>query len=498
MTNAYCETLGIEVPVLDRVVGTRMVSGGEPTMFSLLVVALLERGAPMTLAEVAERLEAAGVAPAPHALRALKKSRPARDPVYRDGDRYGLDPHSDELDLLAFQLGLRPPRWEPLPPPPARPRPSPDHPLTIDELDEGWRDANLLSWSHQRVALAVLDAHGAAMTVEDIVQFVAARTQWCTLRATGEWFGRRGAALRVREDGRLEVERGRAELVAARKAVRDRVEMVRRYARPDPALLAERRRAEEVRRQEHAAQLGELSRAILHAFPAGEPRAAVLVDVDSREATTFVGAELTGLTSRLDACDVLAGDGIRPLLRALRFDPGGRRLADLAPPRKTITLNRRGRALRITTALLVQGSCGISRPFGDPDKLAGYLAAGQLTKLRRRLEADARSLFALYQYGRTHGAVRVRWGLVDEMLAAPWVHRDESTLYHLKQKARDLRVAIEVVIGGAPGLDDPWARARRTYIAPRHSPHDLVLLDEEGFPIEERDVQLARLAATIH
>lgn len=55
--------------------------------------------------------------------------------------------------------------------------------------------------------------------------------------------------------------------------------------------------------------------------------------------------------------------------------------------------------------------------------------------VRTRLEADAKSLFALYEYGRLHVAVRLRWGFLDEMLAAPWVHRDEPTLYKLKKQA---------------------------------------------------------------
>ena len=56
-------------------------------------------------------------------------------------------------------------------------------------------------------------------------------------------------------------------------------------------------------------------------------------------------------------------DLVRALLRALEFEPGERRLAELGPPQKTMQIDRRGRTLRITTSLLIQGSCGISRPF---------------------------------------------------------------------------------------------------------------------------------------
>ena len=64
-------------------------------------------------------------------------------------------------------------------------------------------------------------------------------------------------------------------------------------------------------------------------------------------------------------------------------------------------------------------------------------------KLRRRLEADAKSLLALNQYGRLHGAVRLRWGFLDEMLPAPWVHRDEPMLHDLMKQAYNARRAAQ-------------------------------------------------------
>jgi hypothetical protein len=90
--------------------------------------------------------------------------------------------------------------------------------------------------------------------------------------------------------------------------------------------------------------------------------------------------------------------------------------------------------------------------------LRDYLRRGEQTKLRRRLEADAKSLYALYQYGRLHGAVRLRWGFLDEMLPAPWVHRDEQTLHHLLKEAYTRGVPLDVVVGSAPGWTDPWSR----------------------------------------
>jgi hypothetical protein len=494
MTNRYCDQLGIGVPKLETVKGHR-----EANTFTLLIVALLENGGAMTLLEVARRFEQAGVAPAEPALRSLQRCRPGRAPVYRDGDRYALDLHDDDLDLWLFRLGLRPPRVPP--PPPARPKPAPEplpgpeEPLAVAELEEAWKGQSLYAWSQQRLAVAVLDAHRKPMTPQEVVAFVAGLTEWHGVHRDQPSFGRRGSAVEVLADGRWAVAPGDDALPAARKAVRERLALVRRWASmgPDPAVIEANLRAAQERRAAHAAELSALRRVIVHAFPAADPRAVVLLDVGERSLATFIGEEIAAAKARLDAFDVIAAVDVRALLRALGYDPGARRLAELGPPRKTKKLNARGRTLKITTTMLVQGSCGISRPFGDHEKLGEYLRRGQLPQLRRRLEADAKSLFALYQYGRLHGAVRLRWGFLDERIPAPWVHHDEATLYALMRRAAELDAPIEVVAGGAPAWSEPWSRARRCSVRREPGGYRYWMVDDSGFLVDQAEVQLARL-----
>ncbi|MEK7704889.1 MAG: hypothetical protein AAB426_08015 [Myxococcota bacterium] len=491
-SNRYCEALKIDVPCLERVVGQH-----DASTYSLLIVAIVEHGSPMTLAEAAKRFEAAGVGPADEALAALKKCRPGRPPLYRDGDYYALDPHDDELDLWLFRLGLRPPKVPRLQVVRATPEPLPglDQPLTIAELQEAWRGKWLSNFSAQRLALAILDAHHAPMKPEEVVSFVSSLTDHHALRVESGEYWRMGA-VRVRDDGTWEADLKSEALLSARKAVRDRIAMDRKWAgmRYDPVVAEANQRAGEAKRAANAAELAKLRRVIVVCFPAKSPRAVTLVDVAARELATFVDGELDEARKRLDQYDVICGIGVRELLRQLGVDPEERRLAELGPPQKSITLNQRGRSLKITTAMLIQGSCGIGKPFGDPAKMAGYLEKGQIGRLRDRLEADAKSLYALYNYGRVHGCVRLRWGFLDEIFPAPWLHRDEEFLYGVIRRAFDANTPMEVVVGNAPGWADPWARAQVCCAVPDGTPYGgLALIDKTGSVIDERDIQLARI-----
>lgn len=498
MTNDWCRTLGIEPPTLDAVAHHR-----EANTFALLLVALLERGRPMTLTEVAMRFEEAGIAGRAHALSSLKRCKPGRPPAYRDGDLYHLDPHDHDLDLWVFRLGLRPPRFVRVEPPAlnATPLPGPDVALTPDELDEAWTDADLLSWSRQRLVLAVLDAHGAPLLPVEVIAAVARRTQWHGLVEDAAKFRRQGSAVRVLADGRWTVGDEATETMhQTRRALRERVAIVRRHEslRPDPAAVEAVRAEWDRRRAAHRAELARLSRALLVTFPLTCPRAAVLLDVGEHAISTFVDDGLDALRARLSTYDIIGALQVRARLRDLGFDPGHRRLAELEPPQKTKQLNRSGRTLKVTLALLVQGSCGIGKPFGEDRALAGYLATGATAKLLRRLEADAKSLHALYEYGRLHGAMRLRWGFLDERIPVPWVHRDEPTLHDLKKSGLAMNVPLEVVVGSAPGWSEPWSRVQVAHVEQDPNGWRTWLVGDDGTVIDEADVQRARLAVRLH
>lgn len=64
----------------------------------------------------------------------------------------------------------------------------------------------------------------------------------------------------------------------------------------------------------------------------------------------------------------------------------------------------------------------------------------------------------------------------------------------MKHEAYDLGRSLDVVVGGAPGWGEPWARAERCDVSRDRGGYGLALIDEEGYEIDDRDVQLARLA----
>jgi len=105
-------------------------------------------------------------------------------------------------------------------------------------------------------------------------------------------------------------------------------------------------------------------------------------------------------------------------------------------------------------------------------------------------------LYALYEYGHLHGCLRLRWGFLDELIDAPWVHRDEPSLYELMRTALQSNSPLEIVVGNAPGWSDPWSRAQLARVVRGESQWRCSLIDEAGYLIDDTAVQRARLAGT--
>lgn len=496
MKNLWCEQLDIAPPKLADLVRHR-----EANNYSLLIVALLESGVPMTLVEVAARFEEVGLADYDSALLSLKRCKPARAPVFRVDDHYHLDPQDRELNYWISRFELRPRPAEAVVeapvPTPRTALPGNDVPLTLAELEEAWADASLSGWTAKKVALAILDAHGRApMAPEDVVAVVEQHAQWHSLRVDSPHFGKAGSGIAVGADGRWRpADDAMPTLMRVRDDLRTMILRVRDRALRfgSPVDHAARRETNEIADAQRKKARAKKSRAVLAAFPPNAPEVVSVVDVGAHTVTTYFAEAFGALLAQLEGFDIIAAENIRPTLRALGFEQGERQLVDLGVIQKTTGINKRGDKLKITMALVIQGTCGISNPCGDPKKMAAYLAAGDRGKLQRRLEADVKALAALYEYGRSHNYLRLRWGFINETIEAPWRDFDEVTLHALVTSAGELGFGLECVVGSAPGWADPWARARLFAVEKEQGGYGWSVIDADGFEVDRVDIQLARV-----
>ncbi|MEO1369099.1 MAG: hypothetical protein AAFX50_18130, partial [Acidobacteriota bacterium] len=439
----------------------------------------------------------AGVAPREQALRSLKRSRPGRPPVYRDGDLYSLDPHSDELDLWVFRLDLRPPKVRPPAveetPPPAEPVRGPDEPVTLDELEEAFTGTSLNTWSTQRLAILLVEASGASIHRAQAAAMLGGWTRYHSVSATypNRWTH---GAVQEDADGWWTLDPGLKQVATARRALRQLLIKVRaqRRGRRSEQERVDRAIALADERRERAAEVLEAQRrCLLFGYPLRKPQRVVHLDLASREMRFFGTSEFTALLAELEGYDWLGALDVRPLVASLGFEAGARELAELGPPQKTLAIPD-GRPLKITAEAMVKGCSNVTKPLGDAKKMQSYLAQGKHQLLDRQLAKAMRSLFGLYHYCKLHGGFRIVRGRVEEWLRAPWLHRDERTLNDLKRLAFEGDLDIEASIGPALSIEDPWRDAVRLRSVPELS-YGHCLIFENGFVVEESMILAARL-----
>jgi hypothetical protein len=497
-TNNYCTRLSVPVPRLEDFVGRRDIK-----LFDLLVVALLEHGAPLPIELLAGHLVAAGAESETGDMAySLQKAWHGMQPVFRDAEgRLGLDFSSPELNRRLRRLGLKGGGKErnlaDLEPAPA---PIPDDtPLTEDEVRWAFGQRSLFGYSALRQVAAVLDSVGKPMAVADLDAYLSRLTSHRSTFQEETIASWRKAYVHRDVEGALWLDRTAPEVPAMRRAIRELGAGSR-----ERELRAERWKRDSEERQVDLAQeraqtrqaAAGLRRAVVRVVPdKGPVAAAALLDIGSRVIRTFVGEELAELPGELEPFNVVAATWVRESLHALGVTDVDRfRLVDMKPPRKTRQLNRQGRKLAITPELLITSTTGISHPLGDPAKIAAYLASGDVAKLRRRLESDVKALFAFYQYGVLHGCLRLRWGFLDETMPVEWAVPGDPSLYETLETFRAARQIVEIVWGSAPGWTDPWSRARRVTIAALEFWTVVVEADGQRWEIPRHEIQAVRAA----
>ncbi len=489
LDNLYLARLGItERPSVEAAyerVGSQILR--------LMVVAILERGAPLDLGQMVDRLAQAGVRSRVGDLGlSIQKAWAGRPPIYRDTQgRFDLDLQAYELESILRELHLRPApaRAEPFAAdlvPSHLPLGAPDEPLSREEVEAAFREASLYGYAAFRQVAAVLEAFGSPQSMETVEATLKGFTRWrFPFDPTRVRFWKT-TLVGLGADGLLHLNPGSPEILVLR-------ETVRRMARPGLEREAARQRAEAIskemrQREERArAELAAREQAKAHAvlrvvrLHGAAPCCAALLDVERREIQTFLPAEISAVSEALKAYDVLAGLDVRETLEVLGEDAHDWRLEELRPRERTWKLNRAGRRLPITFDLVSGSTTGITRPLGDQESMSEYVAKGAWGRLRRRLESDVKALFAFREYAALHGYVRLRWGFLDEFLSLDWASAHRAPLVPELNAALESREWLDVVVGSAPGWSDPWSRARPCRVAQIIQGYAALSFNGEGY-----------------
>lgn len=419
--NKYCDKIGMPAPRVEDFAAKKNVK-----LFHLVIIALLERGGPMTLDEIADRLEDADVFPPSGDWEtSIVKGWKGREFLYRDPDgRFCLNVDSDELDLLLFGIGARKPRHEPEP---ELRLPGPDVPLTQREVEAAVR-GGCRQLTPLRQAAAVLDAFNRVMTAAEIETYLSSLNsyRWRISAETPRFW--RSPMIVVKGDGRLELNRNDPDVFGMRQAVRD---LARRGLKQQQDKERMERIAAKNREREESetVKAAALRRAIVHS---AEPGVVGILNADGGPIRVVRG---TDISNALEDFDVLAGLNIRDLLYSLKLDVERWRLADLKAPRKSVHLGTK--VVKVTAEMFIRSSLGIRKP------------------LIGRREEDLRTLQTYYRYGVLHRQVRLKWRHYDELYPVEWAVPGDPTMSDLLGWAKQHGQKLDVVLAPFSGLKDP-------------------------------------------
>ncbi|MCI0586592.1 MAG: hypothetical protein L0323_07105 [Planctomycetes bacterium] len=434
--NLTCDWLGIGVPRLEESAaraGTRLTD--------LAVLALLERGAAMSLEELAERIEGAGARRSGDLGRAILRSWGGRLPLRRDSaGKFHLDLFAWELIQALYRTRLlRYPRESAVEPHAPRDEVALSMPECSAALRRGTRRL-----SPARRAAAVLDAHGGALAFEEVQARLARATgRPCRLREEEVLGGR--SLVRRDAEGRLVLDLARRGLVPMRRAVRRLAAPVLRAQRWGERFDAQMLRAREAR--ERASRWwgngpSGVPRAILRAVPRPQdPVAVAVLDGGTRLVRCFLRPEFPAAAEHLGRFLLLAGFGIRDTLLALGLDPERFVLLDLDLTPHDSVRWRRWEEPEPTAERLVGWTLRHPVALEDPERTARLIAEGAVPPARVRLEGDVRALYLFYRFGALHRCV----------------------LRHLDDEG-DVHVPAEWGVPGEPDIDSLLRRALRTGI----------------------------------
>jgi hypothetical protein len=498
--NRYCRRLRLAVPDLDTA-----VRSSDVTIAQLMALAVLEAGGPLTLEAIAERLGRLALPPRLQAaghLASLRKAWHGQPPLVRDaaGRLFYLDllSHHD-IRYLAYVAGCFGVPFAR--PEPAVFQPPPDSvPLSQAEVQAAFHDRTLYGWSSVRRAAAMLEAGaGGPQSLDALNAGLTALSDHgagIDERALRSW---KSDLVSTGPDGLLHLNAASRDLPALRRAIRKMAApRLRQQAETERsgAWRAERKVVRDEEEQHAMAEARRARRALVHIVTVdGLPRAAAVIDGATGAQRLFLDASMEDLPAHLDGFDFLAGVDIRASLRAVGVDPDRWWLAELRPTQRTFRPpDRRPVAVRLSS--IVHATTGVGGVPADVAVWKRLLAGRSKSPAAGRLGAEAQALFALYQFGALHGGVRVRRRPDERLLPVSWSLSGDPDFEAFVKASIRRWVPVDIVVGPATGLAEPWAGARTVTIVERDL-HMLFVRDGGDVrALDPADVHAIRLSGT--
>ena len=146
----------------------------------------------------------------------------------------------------------------------------------------------------------------------------------------------------------------------------------------------------------------------------------------------------------------------------------------------------------VTLGGVLRATTGARRGPAPPDAWRHALDTGRRAAIERRLASEARSLFALYEYGVLHGGVRVRARPGDRLLPVAWGMRGDPDAHSILDAAERTWTPLDAVIDPpvdqptrqVESLPDPWARARRVDVVEHDGPYLIARTADQLMSVE--------------
>lgn len=419
-----------------------------------MVAALLERGEPMTLEQIAERLDRAGVV-LPQGLTSLRRAW-RRQPPMREQSGGKLELETDHPEFRLTLTWMQEALERETSPARAKARPEP---VTLELLERAMPHGLSHKLTLRRFLTLLLDLVGGQARLDELAERATAMG-WKvspddilrSIRGRPQVF--------LREGEMVTLERGPGDLDKARKAFTSwwTSQGARAAELEDLDERMARRREEAARRRDQTRDwFRSASREVVRWIAAGDGLAAACMQLPQQRTSFFGPGETEQLRARLRGTDVVIGLDPKALFELLGLDARLTRFIDITPPFSSFGSGRQRHKVSLDEALAM--TVPVEDPLGSEQRMRDWLTTDCLEPLADRLARDVRVLHAYYRYGVQQRAVRRRAQGWEDFVPVQWNLGYETPLEAALDYALMTRSSLMLSVDPAnPLTAEEWLR----------------------------------------